>query len=535
MNNIYRFALAALSALLLLSSCSDDGSGKRRPIEPVVPGGGDFVENSDWTITYTGRSVQTTNGVYIVDNIHVASTDNVRYYLDVVNGDDYKNTYGSNVGKLIKGSFENMVSDYVTTGDSDVSFDRLADGQWVAVAYEVNSDGSLGKKYSLLQFSPVDFSMRKTDDFRISVSPRKTASDGKTVDEVSVTSSSPVSYYVDVTYPEYIDSFEGSNTTEKTTAFFNSVLDNLAAGLSDDEDFSGLLSLGNSTVEFERLRSGDWTAYAFGVDYNGFLTGEYASYDFNLKEEEMTEDFSKWLGKWKIGDSNTSYDITVSNSEANYYYLISGWETGADASDFANENAKDYQFEASFTKGSPDLTFITNYLGTLHDDQIGDFDVMFVGNIDVKDANGHPYCIVDENIPVATAKLSDDGNSATVTGEKVTASIDGNNRLATFISMQFVDLTNDNTYTYNGGTGEKPIPVFPLSMTRTGNETITVPNSLPRRAVRRSAPIETKSASRAEGSDSVRKAYGVSSPVRKGVPEAKNVGGSVRVNKGNRR
>jgi len=487
------FAVAA--ALLLLSSCCGEGTGHRQDIndgqEPSR-----YKENPDWTITYTGRSVQTENGVYIVDDLHVASTSQTSYYLDVVSSGDYESVYSSDIAKLIEGSYENLDTQYVTSGDSDASYDRLSDEEWVAVAYEILSDGSLGDKYAMLKFTPADFEMTKDDTYSISVNGRQTDSQGEIYDEISVATDSPVSYYVEVASAGYIDFYFGGDET----TFFNYVLDNLASDLSDDEDFSGLVSIGNSKVEYNRLRSGEWTAYAFGVDYNGYLTGNWSSYTFSLEEEEPSEAFQKWLGEWTIGDGNTSYDIAITSSEANYYYLVSGWETGADASDFANQNAAGYQFETAFY-GGKDMDFQTYYITTDTDDQIGEYQAWLAGNIDINDSNGLPYCIVEEGIPIATAQLGVDENTATVTALDVNANIGGATQAATFVSMQFIDMTTHGMviYIYNGGDGEKPVPQFPMTMTRKsdGGSSAKAETSSPRKLIgtrRSGGAAATKSA-----------------------------------------
>ena len=454
----FRFAVTAVAMLLSFAACSPDGNRRDDGNGGNPPVGGVFEENPDWTMTYTGRTVDTSDGVYVVDVIHMKSADALRYYIDLVSLDEYRSTYKSNVVNFINGSYKNLLENFIASGDSDAKFDALdaGNGRWVAVAYEIGDDGRLGSRYSLLQFETRAITMRKDQSYEISYDGRKTVQDKDgafEADVISVRSHSDYSYYVDIAYPEYIlQNYDGD-----PVGFFNDVLDNLASGLGEGEDFSGIVSSGDLTVNFERLRHGDWTAYAFGVDYLGNLTGNWSELKFDIAEEEPEAEFSKWLGKWAVGSDGIFYNIDISSAEANMFYSIQNWETGNDASDFANQNVKDYVFEASYDRNSKELVFNSQYLGTLEDQEIGLFDVCFLGNIRY---DGKSYTITDIDVPIARAKMNDDGRSAKVEPEYVTVDIDGN-YTTKYTSMQFVDLTDDNLYVYND-----KVPSLPMTMTK---------------------------------------------------------------------
>lgn len=459
MKNIIGAASAAVLVLMLtLASCSPEGNrrGDGNDNKPPVSGG--FEENPDWTMTYTGRTVDSSDGVYVVDVVHMKSADALRYYIDLVSLDEFKSSYKSNVVNFINSSYKNLLENFIATGDSDAKFDALdaGSGKWVAVAYEIGNDGKLGGKYSLLQFETRAITMRRDESYEISYEGRKTVQDKDgafEADVISVKSHSNWSYYVDIAYPEYIlQNYDGN-----PVGFFNDVLDNLAAGLGEGEDFSGIVSRGDLTVNFERLRHGDWTAYAFGVDYLGNLTGNWSELKFDIVEEEPEAEFSKWLGKWAVGSDGVFYNIDISSAEANMFYSIENWETGNDASDFANQNVKDYVFEASYDRNSKEFVFKSQYLGTLEDKEIGLFDVCFLGNIRY---DGKSYTITDIDAPIARAKLNEDGRSAKVEPEYVTVDINGN-YTTKYTSMQFVDLTDDKLYVYN-----EKIPSLPMTMTK---------------------------------------------------------------------
>lgn len=455
---------AFIACLFCVSSCSPEGNRRGGPsVNP--PAGEEFTENPDWTLTYTGRSVSTEGGVYVVDVVHMKAADGRNYYVDLVTADEFSSVYKSSIAKYIKeGSFRNLNRDYICSGDSDAVFDALdaGDGRWIAVAYEVTGgpgSGSvgLGRYYGVLKFDTRPVTMRKDDSYRLRYEGRRMVPDGDgefEADVISVKAASDYSYYVDIAYPEYIRDNYGGNPV----GFFNDVLDGLASGMESLDEFRDVVASGDLTVNFEALRHGDWTAYAFGVDYLGNLTGNWSEYSFVVEEEAPSADFRKWLGKWAIGSDGIYYNITVGSSEANRYFLIRDWETGNDASEWANQNVRDYQFEASYDRDSRELVFTSQYLGTLYDNKIGDFDVCFLGNIEY---GGDIYSITDINVPVARARLDADGKAAAVRPETVTAVFDGRNYTTEYRSMQYIDITRTDNYVYNDR-----VPSLPMKMTR---------------------------------------------------------------------
>lgn len=470
MKNIFKsMTLLVLSSIFIMTSCSGDGprrpSGGNNITPPPIQN--KYVENPNWTITYTGRSVDTSNGVYVVDVIHMTSSDDKLYYLDLISSRDYSKLYNSNIGQFIEGSAKNLIKDYITSGDSNTPFDALdaGDGDWVALAYEVDENGNPGDEYSMLQFETKAITMRQDKSYELSYGGREMREDelgSFEADIINIVSHSDYSYYVDISYPEYIN----ENYSGNPVNFFNDVLDQLATQLEDGEDFTKFIYEGDTELAFEKLRHGDWTAYAFGVDYLGNLTGNWSEIKFDIEEETPTEDFKKWLGTWSIGSGKYFYNISISSAEANQYFAIEDWETGNDASDFANQEAKNYVFEASYDELTKSLVFTSQYLGTLKDDDIGVFDVCFLGNISY---NGQIYSITDINTPIAKAKMGADGKSADVEAEYVTVDIDGQ-YTTTYESMQFVDITDTHIYTYNDN-----VPSFPLRMSKLSDEVPVAP------------------------------------------------------------
>lgn len=287
-----RAAVLFLSLVLALAAaaCTKEGPRKYHGRTDT-----EYTENPCWTLSYTGREVDSGDGwAYVVDPVYVKSTDNVSYYLDLVSLDDWKNTYSSSPAKLISEKSSSIDKDYIYSGDSRNSFDALdaGGGDWVALAWEVNASGVPGTRYAVLQFKTEAVKMVQDNTYEISYDGRRTIDDGETeteVDAFTIQTDSEFGYYMDISYPEDI----AQNYSGDPVVFFNAVLDNLAADLSDGEDFSGILYCRTSGIEFYPLESGDWTAYAFGVDNLGNLTGSWSKLDFNIADAVSTTSLQK--------------------------------------------------------------------------------------------------------------------------------------------------------------------------------------------------------------------------------------------------
>lgn len=493
------FALAALCVAVVfsVSSCRKT-PGNRRPEGGDVPGPDkkEYVDNPSWNLTYTGREVDVDKDgtTLLVDPIYMASNDKLSYFIDLITLDEYKKTYKSSPASYIEGSFKNnFEKEWVESGDSRASFNVLdaGDGSWVAIAYEITSDNKLGSKYSLCQFKTKAVTMRQDKSYELSYS-RKTVN-GVVVDVISSNAHSDYSYYIDITYPEFLEVNYDGNPVE----WINARLDDIAAGLNEGDNFNSVLSYGNDAISFDRLRHGDWTAYAFGCDINGNLTGNWSKLDFDVAEEAASADFRKWLGTWTIGGksndgkNNKFYTINVRSAENNLFYSIEDWE-----------NIRDFIFETEFDPGNGSMWFTSQFLGSDYYDDYkskdnvdGGYDIAFVGNIDI---DGDIYSIdyIDGQYDIAQAKISGDGKSASVVPEYVTIKIDKQNYTEQYCSMQYVDWTWDGYIaTYN-----KTIPLLPMTMTKIAGPDGTMASvSMPRPAAKKVAGASEKATASAAG------------------------------------
>lgn len=334
--------------------------------------------------------------------------------------------------------------------------------------------------------------------WKISYNGREMLDDAE-VDRIVVTSSDNEAYYLDlIENGAFYASFSGG-----VSAYAEAVRDGLSATLkAEGGSWSDLLSVRDSYVLFDRLRAGQWKAFAVGFDTKGNLTGKYALLDFSVSEEKPTPEFNEWLGTWKIGGrdlegNQISYTVVLRSSEANYAYWLSGWEpTGS-------MDGAEYEFEVFFNPKDCRLEFNSLYFETLTaKDEYGltrDYDVCLNGNFKY---NGL-YYYINEDIPLADGFISEDGRTAEVQGCGITVDMGkGVMFETTLTSMQMMYVPVVANADTQAGRSPKTrlfnenVPQFPLQMEwisaatlRYGTRAETVRFSAPRKARRHGVKV----------------------------------------------
>ena len=236
----------------------------------------------------------------------------------------------------------------------------------------------------------------------------------------------------------------------------------------------------------DRIRMGNWLMFLVGMDGDGYITGSYAETSVNIPEETPTEGYNKWIGEWNIGNGKIVYPVSIEKSEANYTYILRGWETG-DSIDSAKGEQMDQEYlEAEYDNYNGNLYFKSQYLGTYTENNVG-IDELFLGKIDYQGgstAENGIWIITDEGLDLAAGVMNEGNASATVSGCNVNVNL-GNKTVETVFSfMQYIAAyMNGNNVEYSEY--NQNVPQFPLTMDRT-RSSVNRPAWKPRPATRSS-------------------------------------------------
>ncbi|MBR6933493.1 MAG: hypothetical protein IKH49_09350 [Bacteroidales bacterium] len=239
----------------------------------------------------------------------------------------------------------------------------------------------------------------------------------------------------------------------------------------------------------DRMRMGNWLMFLVGMDDNGFITGSYAETSVNIPEETPTESYNKWIGEWNIGDGKIIYPISIEKGEANYTYIIRGWETGSSIDEKTGEQMNQEYLEAEYDNNNGNLYFKSQYLGTYTENNVG-IDELFLGKINYKGEKQSTYdgiwIITDEGFDLAAAEMNEGISTATVTGCDVNVKLADHLPEVTlpFMYMQYIAAyMNGNNVEY--AEYNKNVPEIPLTMDRT-RSSINRPAWTPRPSTRAS-------------------------------------------------
>ncbi len=231
---------------------------------------------------------------------------------------------------------------------------------------------------------------------------------------------------------------------------------------------------------------GNWLMFLVGMDGDGYITGSYAETSVNIPEETPTEGYNKWIGEWNIGNGKIVYPVSIEKSEANYTYILRGWETG-DSIDSAKGEQMDQEYlEAEYDNYNGNLYFKSQYLGTYTENNVG-IDELFLGKIDYQGgstAENGIWIITDEGLDLAAGVMNEGNATATVSGCNVNVNL-GNKTVETVFSfMQYIAAyMNGNNVEYSEY--NQNVPQFPLTMDRT-RSSVNRPAWKPRPATRSS-------------------------------------------------
>ena len=172
------FALAAIASLAITGCIKHEPYGHQTPYEGGEGGHGGggsteeklvLNERADWSVRYVAREdwVNDDSTVEQVEHFKFAYNGKGYYIVRMVRPDDFKNAYNSDAAAFFKYEAESLLADAKNDGvnfwqytdevfDStitDIYFNRLRSGTWIAFMIELDSKGAVTGNYAEATFT----------------------------------------------------------------------------------------------------------------------------------------------------------------------------------------------------------------------------------------------------------------------------------------------------------------------------------------------------------------------------------------------
>lgn len=339
------------------------------------------------------------------------------------------------------------------------------------VAFGLTEDGTYYGIPETVEFTTTaDYTnISKSDEWKISY--QRGEYEGKAAELVTIECAEDSRYYFDYVTETYVTETEAGDLLDAYVSYL--VNDEIPSYL-DNYKITEFTYVGPGTFPLNRMGKGNYYAICIGYGEDGLPTGTYSAQKFTVVEEEATQEYTQWIGKYTMTAANgVSYDVNIAQYDNNYQYIMYGWETG-DALDLDN-NGDGYPDGMCF-----DNQFGENvvYFGVLFSDGKLHFNEQIISPISVLNENNqevecylglYGYGKNGENLSImlsqpfgatiATAEMTDAGATATVTGVSG-ENMDGT--VMTYTNMGYAAVAQDysDVFLWN-----QPAE-FPITMTR---------------------------------------------------------------------
>ena len=141
---------------------------------------------------------------------------------------------------------------------------------------------------------------------------------------------------------------------------------------------------------------GEYDAFIVGFDEDGYTTGKYGKFSFEVEDTSPTEEYAQWIGNWELSDGTV---ITISPKVNNTSFQIDGIEGLATAT---NKMSAVAEFDAETGGFTITAQAVRHYT---HDTYGGITDEL-TGLITY---SGKNYYVDDEDLLLATVTMGSDG------------------------------------------------------------------------------------------------------------------------------
>lgn len=152
--------------------------------------------------------------------------------------------------------------------------------------------------------------------------------DGEAYEHViSVTSTDSNPYLTSVVAKADFDELGIEVIAEGEIAYWTEYVNQFNQANGTNYDISAILYTGTISEGWD-LEGGEYVALAIGVNEAGTASGKYAvSEPFSVVEEEMSPEYSAWIGNWTFTDSNgTALSVTFAPKSNNKTFNMFGYD-----------------------------------------------------------------------------------------------------------------------------------------------------------------------------------------------------------------
>ena len=223
--------------------------------------------------------------------------------------------------------------------------------------------------------------------------------------------------------------------------------------------WADVVKSGECVWQEQRLRHGEWILFMVGVDKEGALTGLYQQVNCEIPEEEPTEDFKKWLGKWNVVayDQGIEFKFTLDilSSEANMWLYSIGWEPN----NVYSIDPASLPVEIFYDKITGNAYLVSQYVSTAVDMTGAMMDFYFYGTFPY---GGASTFVAADNTKIAEIVMTDDTNTEAIASGLVFTT----NQAGVSLSFKYEEVIYYMTDGVNGTAISLDHPNFPFVMTK---------------------------------------------------------------------
>lgn len=194
---------------------------------------------------------------------------------------------------------------------------------------------------------------------------------------------------------------------------------------------------GNDSPLLSPLSGGEYVGYIVGFDEDGFVTGNYATFEFEIENKDPLPAYAQWIGEWDLGDGAV---ISIAEDQVNKTYTIQGLELGIEGT-----TEYDLGVTADFDEETGGFTLSAQALGTWTSDY-GPATDKLCGLVQI---DGETY-YVDDPVVLATVTMSGEDKAFWTPGS-IALGEEGAESLYAFTGIKYYWIVSAGAGRYSDG------------------------------------------------------------------------------------